>query len=89
MRIKYTGNLHDLMLQIKHIMLDKDIRQKDICNTTGWSRQMVSNLLACRRDGITLETLAMLCSAIGCDMFIDIVDRDKDDTPHHTGNETD
>ncbi len=29
------------MLQIQHIMIDKDIRQKDICNITGWSRATV------------------------------------------------
>lgn len=54
-------------------MIDKDIRQKDICNITGWSRATVSNLLNGRQTNITLDTLLSLCNAIGCDLYIDIV----------------
>ena len=67
------------MLQIEHIMLDKDLRQKDICNATGWSKQTVSNLLSCKRDNITLDTLSTLCNAIDCDLIIDV--QSHKDTP--------
>lgn len=72
-RVQYKDNIQDIMLQIQHIMIDKDIRQKDICNITGWSRATVSNLLNGRQTNITLDTLLSLCNAIGCDLYIDIV----------------
>lgn len=75
--MKYN-NINDLMIQIRHIMIDKDIRQSDISNNTGWSRQTVSNLLACRRDSINIDTLVRLCDAIDCDLYIDIQPRDND-----------
>ena len=72
-RVQYKDNIQDIMLQIQHIMIDKDIRQKDICNITGWSRATVSNLLNGRQTNITLDILLSLCNAIGCDLYIDIV----------------
>lgn len=71
------NNINDLMIQIKHIMIDRDIRQSDISNNTGWSRQTVSNLLACRRDSINIDTLARLCDAIDCNLIIDIQPRSR------------
>lgn len=65
-------NIDAIMLQIRHIMLDRDIKQTDIARASGLSVQTISNLLACRRDGITLDTLYMLCNALGCDLYIDI-----------------
>ncbi len=70
----YT-DLKSIMLQIEHIMLDNNIRQKDICNATGWSAQTVSNLLACRRDTINIDTLAKLCNALGYNLDIEIKPR--------------
>lgn len=72
MKIKYDGELDTIMLQIRHIMLDKGIKQKDIAQKSGLSVQTISNLLACRRDGITLDTLHMLCNALDCNLYIDI-----------------
>ena len=69
--MKYT-DLKSVMIQVEHIMIDKDLRQKDISNATGWSRQTVSNLLACRRDTVNIDTLARLCDAIDCNLIIDI-----------------
>lgn len=74
MKIEYTGNLDTVMTTIKHIMVDKKIKQKDIALRTGLSVQTISNLLACRRDGITLDTLRVLCNAVGCKLYIDISD---------------
>lgn len=73
----YNNNIDDIMRQIRHIMIDNDIRQADISNKTGWTRQTVSNLLACRRDSINIDTLVRLCDAIDCDLIIDIQSRSK------------
>lgn len=77
MKIEYTGELGAIMKTIKHIMVDKDIKQKDIADKTGLSKQTISNLLACRRDGITIDTLLLLCQALECKLYIDIADRDN------------
>lgn len=65
------------MKQIQHIMINNDIRQKDISNKTNWTKQTVSNLLACRRDSINIDTLNTLCDAIDCDLMIDIVPKKR------------
>ena len=65
------------MIMIKHIMLDKDIKQKDICNATGWSKGTVSNLLNGRTANpslsiISLNIILELCKACDCNFLIDI-----------------
>ena len=72
MKLEYSGNVNDIMKQIKHIMIDKGLRQKDICNITGWSRQTVSNLLAGRTPNPGINIIYTLCKAIGCNLYIDI-----------------
>lgn len=69
--MEYT-DINNLMKYIKKIMIDKDLRQKDIAEKTGLSIQTISNLLACRRDGITLDTLNKLCRALDCKLYIEI-----------------
>lgn len=71
--IKYTGKIDDITLMIKHTMLDKDIKQKDICNATGWTKSTVSNLLNNRTSNPSIGVILQLCDAIGCDLMIDIV----------------
>ena len=72
MKIEYKGTIDDITLMIKHIMLDKDIKQKDLCNKTGLSKQTISNLLNNRTDNITFETLDKLCKACECKLYIEI-----------------
>lgn len=72
----YTNNIDDIMKQIKHIMLDKDIRQTDIVEKTGLSKGAISNLLNCKSKNITLDTLVMLCRAIDCRLDINILSND-------------
>lgn len=72
----YTDNIEAIMIKIKHIMIDKNIRQSDIVNKTGLSKGTISNLLNCRSKNITLDTLVTLCSAIGCQLDIDIIPDD-------------
>lgn len=74
MRIEYTGNIEQFTLAIKHIMLDKNLKNKDICNATGWSKATVSNLLNNRTNNPSIGIILELCKAVDCHMCIDIVD---------------
>lgn len=76
--MKYNGDINEIMKQIKHIMIDKDITQKDICNATNWSKATVSNLLNGRTENPSLKIILQLCNAIGCDFIIDIVPTKKE-----------
>lgn len=71
MKIRYN-NIQDITNAIKHIMVDKNMRQKDLCNATGLSKQAISNLLNNRTENITLDTLDRLCNALDCELYIDI-----------------
>lgn len=77
--VKYNGNISDITLMIKHIMLDMDIKQKDLCNATGWTKSTISNLLNNRTENPGLKILLELCDAMDCDLNIDIVPRVKED----------
>lgn len=76
--VKYNGNISDITLMIKHIMLDMDIKQKDLCNATGWSKATISNLLNNRTENPSLRTLLELCNAMNCDFIIDIRPKEKE-----------
>ena len=69
----YNNNTDDIMKQIKHIMVDNDIRQSDIAAKTGLNKSTISNLLSGRYKNITLDTLLMLCNAIDCKIEINII----------------
>lgn len=69
----YNNNIDDLMKLFKHIMVDHDIRQSDIAAKTGLNKSTISNLLNGRNKNITLDTLLMLCGAIGCKIEINIL----------------
>ena len=71
-------NQDDIILQIKHYMLDNKLKQKDIVVRTGLSKQTISNLLNGRSKNITLDTLFMLLNALDCNLSVSL-DR-KDDT---------
>ena len=68
----YNNNIDDLMKQIKHIMIDKDIKQVDLAEKTGQNKATISNLLNCKSKNVTLDTLLMLCNAIECQLEINI-----------------
>lgn len=76
--MKYNGDINEIMKQIKHIMIDNDITQKDICNVTNWSKATVSNLLNGRTENPSLKIILQLCDAINCDLVIDIVPTKKE-----------
>ena len=72
MKLEYNGNIQDLIDTIKHIMIDKKIKQNDIAEKMGISKQTVSNIFNGRQPNITLDTLVKLCNAIDCKLYIDI-----------------
>ena len=88
-RIVYNDNSDDIFKLIKHIMLDKNIKQVDIANNVGQTKQTISNLLNCKSKNVNLNTLKMLCDAIDCDLIISIVDKDSnsiDNDNKHSGS---
>lgn len=76
----YTGSADTdkLLLQIKHIMLDKKIKQVDIVNKTGLNKVTISHLLSGKSKNVTLDTLVMLCNAVDCQLEINIVPDTKE-----------
>lgn len=76
----YNDNINELMLLIKHIMLDCDVSQKDIVNATNWSKSTVSNLLNGRNVNPSLATIQQLCNAMGCDLIIEVKQKKDNDT---------
>lgn len=65
-------NQDEIILQIKHYMLDNNLKQKDIVVATGLSKQTISNLLNGRNKNMTLDTLFMLLDALDCNLFISL-----------------
>lgn len=62
-----------LLLQLKHIMLDKNIKQINIAEKTGLNKVTVSHLLNGKSKNLTLDTLVMLCNACDCQLDINII----------------
>jgi transcriptional regulator with XRE-family HTH domain len=69
-------NQDDLILRIKHYMLDNNLKQKDIVVATGLSKQTISNLLNGRSKNMTLDTLFMLLNALDCNLSISLNKKD-------------
>lgn len=69
-------NQDELILQIKHYMLDNKLKQKDIVVATGLSKQTISNLLNGRSKNMTLDTLFMLLNALDCDLSVSLNKKD-------------
>lgn len=78
-------NQDDLILQIKHYMLDNKLKQKDIVVATGLSKQTISNLLNGRSQNMTLDTLFMLLNALDCNLSISL--NKKDNTSKDTNKD--
>lgn len=72
-------NQDDLILQIKHYMLDNNLKQKDIVIATGLSKQTISNLLNGRSKNMTLDTLFMLLNALDCNLSVSLNKKDNTD----------
>lgn len=66
------NNIEDITKMIKHIMIDNNIKQKDIVEKSNWTKQTVSNLLNNRTKNIGIDTLKELCDALGYNLCIEI-----------------
>lgn len=75
----YTGKSDQIVLMIKHVMLDLGLKQKDIVDKTGLAKSTVSNFLNGRTPSPTIDSIKQYCDAMGCDLIIDIVPKDKKD----------
>ncbi len=76
----------EIIKAIRHIMIDFDIKNAQIIEKLGSTKQTVSNTLNpdYRPDSsMTIDTLVMLCNAIDCDVSIEILPRDKDKLNEH------
>lgn len=66
----------EIIKAIRHVMLDRDIKNAQVMDKLGSTKQTVSNTLNpdYRPDSsMTIDTLVTLCQAIGCQLVIDIV----------------
>ena len=72
MELKYNGNIEDFTLMLKHIMLDKNITQKDIANNTGWTKQTVSNFLNNRTKNPSITVIYEICKGLGCELILKV-----------------
>lgn len=77
--MKYE-TIEDITKLIKHIMIDDGLRQSDIVEKSGWSKQTVSNLLNNRTKNIGINTLNELFSSIGYEMHIEACKNHSEDT---------
>lgn len=70
----YNGhNIEELMLELKHVMLDRNINITELSKRMHKSKQTVSNLLNGRTENPTLATLLELVVATECKLDISIV----------------
>lgn len=84
MKIICTENTkrREIIKAIRHIMLDRDIKNAQVMENLGSTKQTVSNTLNpdYRPDSsMTIDTLVTLCKSIGCQVVIDIVPNNETD----------
>lgn len=70
------NNIEDITTLIKHIMVDEGIKQKDIVEKIGWTKQTVSNILNNHTKNIGIDTLKELCNGLGYDLHIELKKQD-------------
>ena len=68
----YINNQDDILKLINNYMIDNDIKQKDIVEATGLSKQTVSNLLNGRNTNMTLNSVFNLINALDCNLFMSL-----------------
>lgn len=71
---------NEIIKSIRHIMIDLNIKNIDIASKIGQTEQSVSNLLNpnYRPDSsMTIDTLSMICQAMGCELRLEIVPVDN------------
>jgi DNA-binding Xre family transcriptional regulator len=60
--------------KIKQILLDKNIKQNDICDKLGFNKGNFSTLL--KKDVYKTDILEAIADAMNCDIQITFIDRD-------------
>lgn len=73
------NDIEDITRMIKHVMIDNNMKQKDIVQKSNWSKQTVSNLLNNRTKNIGIDTLKELCNALGYNLCIEIEKLDNNE----------
>ncbi len=66
--------MNQFSLQVKEYLLRNNLKQKDIVEKLGLSKNAVSQSL--NRDNISLDKMILIADALDCDLEIKLVPRD-------------
>jgi DNA-binding Xre family transcriptional regulator len=66
--------MQSITRKIKHILLDKGMKQNDICNALDLNKGNFSTLL--KNDIYKTDTLQEIANAMNCDVEITFIDRE-------------
>lgn len=66
--------MNQFSLQVKEYLLRNNLKQKDIVEKLGLSKNAISQSL--NRDNISLDKMILIADALGCDLEIKLVPRD-------------
>lgn len=67
--------MNQFSLQVKEYLLRNNLKQKDIVEKLGLSKNAISQSL--NRDNISLDKMILIADALGCDLEIKLVPRSK------------
>lgn len=73
--IKYIDNT-ELKKEIKKTIIDNNYTQKEIADKLGMLPQTYNTLI--NKKNFSFADMQRICDAMGCDLYIDIVARGKD-----------
>lgn len=74
--------MNQFSLQVKEYLLKNNLKQKDIVDKLGLSKNAVSQALS--RDNISLDKMMLIADALNCDLEITLKPRNNIDS---TSNE--
>lgn len=66
--------MNQFSLQVKEYLLKNNLKQKDIVEKLGLSKNAISQSL--NRDNISLDKMLLIADALDCDLEIKLVPRD-------------
>jgi transcriptional regulator with XRE-family HTH domain len=67
--------MNQFSLQVKEYLLRNNLKQKDIVEKLGLSKNAISQSL--NRDNISLDKMLLIADALDCDLEIKLVPRSK------------
>ena len=59
--------------ELKKIMIDNNITQKEVAENMGIKPQQYTNIV--KKENLSFKDVNRICSAMGCELMIDIVPR--------------